>query len=82
MNSYYEEHKEDMSKQHKEYYQENKEAILSKQKRRTKSVKKTLDEHEQLLKKDRERLKLFCINGKVELMLGETINTNKIDMDR
>lgn len=80
--SYYEEHKERISKQHKEYYKENKEAILSKQKRRNRSVQGILKEHEELLKHDNERLKLFCINGKVELMKEVNINTNKNDKDR
>ena len=80
--NYYQEHKEEISDKHKEYYKVNKYNILLRLRERNGSVRKQLKEHEELLKHDRERLKMFCEKGRVVLVVRKDINTNKEDKDR
>lgn len=75
MNSYYEQHKEELSKKLREYNQrpEVKEKRRARERLTKRSVRKTLKEHEELLKHDNERLKLFCEKGKVIMVTEEKI---------
>lgn len=77
--TYYERNKDRLLEKHKIYYRENKDKILEKQKRTTMCIAGRLIIHEELLKKDRERLKTTFIQEQIEEL---NINTNKINKDR